>query len=106
MLGVHYYGGSAFVCGEDGDGGVTLELFDGDGFFWGDVGCGWFGVREDMTNGGTEFSCFCGVGSYGNGGSFGGDDDVDNRGLGGCGSEGETFGEDIGLGLGDGEAVV
>jgi hypothetical protein len=70
--------------------GVMLE---------GDV-LGWLRMWGDC---GAEIVGSCRVGADGDGCTFGGCDEVNGRGVARCGAEGETFGEDVDLGLGKGD---
>ena len=92
MGGVHNDGCPSLVCGEDGYVGDFTEVGEGSGFFFGDVGCGGFGVAKNVCDCVAEVGSGCCVGTDAGCGLFGGGDEFYRGDLFGGGAECEAFG--------------
>jgi hypothetical protein len=88
---VHNDGGSTLVCGEDGYVGDFTKVGEGSGFLFGNVGCGGFGVAEDVCNRVAKVGGSCCVGADGGCGLFDDGNEVNDGGVFGGGAKGETF---------------
>jgi hypothetical protein len=75
--GVHNDGGSTLVCGENGYVGDFTEVGEGSGCLSGDVGCGGFGVAENVCDCVAKVGGGCCVGTDAGSSLFGGGDEFD-----------------------------